>query len=69
MSKFVDDSPEKLYAMKLHEMLQVGEIKHSLATTILRVPGGWVYSQFDKSYRMTASVFVPFDNEFQDNEP
>lgn len=58
-------SEKDVYKMKAHEMRMVGEIKDSLATVVLRVPGGWIYSQFDKSHNMTASVFVPFNNEFQ----
>ena len=56
-----------IYKMKLHEMRRVGEPSDPLATTILRVPGGWVYSQFDKSNSMLSSVFVPFDNGYQDS--
>ena len=55
---------KQIYSMNLHEMIIVGEISHSLATVVLRVPGGWVYSQFDKSHNMSSSVFVPFDNEY-----
>ena len=58
-----------IYEMKLHEMIMVGKPTDILATTVLRVPGGWIYSQFDKSHTMTASVFVRFDNEFQNNKP
>lgn len=54
-----------IYSMELHEFFMVGDVNDSLATTVLRVPGGWVYSQFDKSHNISSSVFVRFDNEFQ----
>lgn len=54
-----------IYNMSLHEMKQIGDPRYPLATTVFRVPGGWVYSLYDKSNDMMSSVFVSWDNEFQ----
>ena len=53
-----------IYELILHEGA-IAEDNQSLFTTVLRVPGGWMYRSFDKSHNILASVFVPFDNEFQ----
>jgi hypothetical protein len=55
-----------IYAMELHE-----EIELDKYNTILRVPGGWIYRNWtysDRSDWQGHSSFVPYDNEFQDNE-
>lgn len=52
-----------IYDLKLHETIVFDE--PSIFTTILRVPGGWFYRSFDKSYHIMSGCFVPFDNEFQ----
>ncbi len=57
-----------VYKLKLHEMKMFGNVQDALATTALRVPGGWVYSTFDKSHNIGSSVFVPWNNEFQEEE-
>ena len=54
-----------LYNMKLHEQKSVGDhLLDTVATQVTRVPGGWVYSQLDKSCNVMGTCFVPFDNEF-----
>jgi len=54
---------DNLYEMKLHEELTIGWIK------ILRVPGGWIYVEYQQTHNTDdtkhTSVFVPFHNEFQ----
>lgn len=54
---------ENIYELKLHEIT----IAHDafLFVTVLRVPGGWIYSSLDKSHNILSSVFVPLNNEFQ----
>jgi len=56
--------PREIYYMGLHEILNIDG--NSLSTTIIRVPGGWVYHSYDKSKNFLGMVFVPFNNEFQD---
>ena len=43
-----------IYELKLNEELQTGHLY------VLRVPGGWIYYDFEG-----AMCFVPYDNEFQ----
>jgi len=61
--KEVNMDAEKLYTMNLHE--DYGTYNGS----ILRIPGGWIYTQkeFDDNGNviMLSSVFVPFNKEFQ----
>jgi hypothetical protein len=49
-----------LYNMKLHSELNFDYFK------VLRVPGGWLYIC---GYNQASGVFVPFNNEFQENQP
>ena len=37
----------------------------ALATSVLRVPGGWVFSQVDKHFNIGSSCFVPYSTEWQ----
>jgi hypothetical protein len=59
-----------IYQMSLHDVLRTEENKPSdmLATSVMRVPGGWIYRSFDKSHNMMSSTFVPFHNEFQQQD-
>lgn len=51
---------EPLYAMNLHEMVLVECSEGDyLATSVMRVKGGWIYRSFDKSNNMLSNVFVP----------
>ena len=55
---------DELYEMKLHDVITP---KGPEAISILRVPGGWVYSIFvetEGGYDVS-NTFVPYDNEFQ----
>jgi hypothetical protein len=66
LSKHVIDTPSDksnidLYNMDLHERI---DLEDNLVW-VLRVPGGWVYESVNPSTSALASVFVPFNNEFQ----
>ena len=57
---------EDIYNMKLHEEISINSM-----LTVLRVPGGWNYTNYQdvkgsytEHYR-TNTVFVPFSTEFQ----
>ena len=52
-----------LYWMGLHDTKKL----HNCAE-IMRVPGGWIYSQWDSNQDNSGinQVFVPFNNEFMD---
>lgn len=64
----------EIYEMKLHDILTPKDSD----TQIQRVPGGWIYTTYQteqytqvdgtwsENYRLS-SVFVPFDNEFQES--
>jgi hypothetical protein len=54
---------EEIYELDNGQMYTYGHIKLS----ILRVPGGWVYSWYRRFlfWRVTtATTFIPFDEEF-----
>ena len=51
---------KNIYELELHE--ETGISKYFYAT---RVPGGWIYSSYNGSSDMQFQVFVPFNNEFQ----
>jgi hypothetical protein len=60
-AKFVEKS---LYELGLHEICPVETIDRELWTSVMRVPGGWIYRSFDKGNKMMCSAFVPYDNGF-----
>ena len=51
-----------IYALDLHVQIEVVDALH-----VRRVPGGWIYTEYDKDGEDTyiSSVFVPFNNEFK----
>jgi hypothetical protein len=56
-----------IYKMKLHECM-IGIQDGSVFTSVLRVPGGWLYISVDKGHNIGTQTFVPLNNEFQYNE-
>lgn len=54
---------KSVYDLALHEQTVAHD--GSLFTQALRVPGGWIYTSFDKSTHIMGSVFVPWNNEYQ----
>jgi len=76
------NTSDEIYSMKLHDILNTN--KNGVLLQIIRVPGGWLYTQFllqmipnhahlnnsfTENYSAT-TVFVPFNNvnEFQIRE-
>jgi hypothetical protein len=59
---------KRFYMMKLHEKISLDN-----KYTVLRVPGGWIYYKHietpgENIQRLAStSVFVPFNNEFNEN--
>ena len=62
---------KKIYDLKLHEEMKI--TGHGIDTSILRVPGGWIYNLLTREQNVADSdnakwysnvVFVPFSNEF-----
>ena len=51
----MDDKSRKIWDMKLHESLELD------SCTVLRVPGGWIYSL--EEYGKPQCVFVPYIDE------
>ncbi len=54
-------SIEPLQTMQLHQHQRFD--RH---TSILRVPGGWIYEFYDLGGCVVSSSFVPFNDEFKD---
>ena len=60
------EKEKDIYKLNLHETVRVGK------STVMRVPGGWIYSYSKETNAYgtgvalsTRAVFVPFNNEFQ----
>jgi hypothetical protein len=51
--------PSNIYEMGLHESIWIDGF------VILRVAGGWIYTSYDVNGELHNSMFVPYDNEFQ----
>ena len=56
-----ETSERFVYYMDLHDVV-IGANR----TKVLRVPGGWIYS--DSYYSESAGVFVPYNDEFKGKE-
>jgi hypothetical protein len=53
-----------VYTMGLHQFKHITD-----GFTVLRVPGGWIYTQYRLDSNIMTSIFVPFNNEFQKELP
>ena len=53
--------------IKFYEMGFLEEI-HCDNFKVIRVPGGWIFTGRTQS-NVISSVFVPYDNEFDNREP
>ena len=52
-----------IYEMELHDEISIGS-----SFCVLRVPGGWIYKEYDEQvggHMQTTMTFVPYHNEFQ----
>ena len=60
-SQLLYELSQLLYQLKLHERCWC-----SISfKDILRVPGGWIYSDWDSSSDLPMNgIFIPFNNEF-----
>jgi hypothetical protein len=56
---------DDIYQMKLHDVVNQNNTYYYFE--IIRVPGGWVYRIQEKITGKESMVFVPYNNEFQDN--
>ena len=67
----MSDKETNIYKMKLHDILITSENSnsHHLFTSVMRVPGGWIYRSIDKGNKIMSSSFVRFYNEFQPTLP
>jgi hypothetical protein len=60
---FIADVSERLYSMKLGDDI---ELENSyIKWHVTRVPSGWIYSHIRLDSGQMNTVFVPFDNVFQ----
>jgi hypothetical protein len=67
MSNYIrnfENLAKEQYSMKLDDVL-AWDGEHNFIE-IRRVPGGWIYTFTDKSCPVMNSVFVPYNNEFQE---
>lgn len=55
-----------IYDLALGEIIFFGSNMGPLASTCRRVPGGWIFTELDKTNKIGSSVFVPFHNEFME---
>lgn len=55
---------KSIYNLKLFEILPVETGDKELWTSVMRVPGGWIFRSYDKSHLMLSTTFVPFDNSY-----
>ena len=54
-----------IYDLKLHETLELDD-----DITIIRVPGGWIYTYYSDYYnqhKTSSMVFVPYSLEFNED--
>lgn len=59
----IDLKHDEIYKLKLHEIMDFE------MTRVLRVPGGWIYTDYEHhGGGKRSSCFVPFDNEFMTAE-
>jgi hypothetical protein len=62
---------KSIYDLEMHEKTMIGDNGRREIVTVMRVPGGWIYTTDDYNAHndqpMITSVFVPFNNEFQKN--
>ena len=58
-----EDLRKKIYNLKLHESVTDN------GTNVMRVPGGWMYRRNGSLGNDTTSVFVPFNDEFNECKP
>lgn len=65
----LNNSNKNIYNMELHEVIVSDEYfpNHNLYTTIMRVAGGRIYRSYDKSSNIMGMVFIPFNNEFNED--
>lgn len=67
----MDKSIYNIYNLKLHDEIEVCCDDDGIPNCwCFRVPGGWIYTINSISHdkRNFSSVFVPFNNEFQEDE-
>ena len=58
---------DAIYKMTLNETIYVeADNSDPLCTSVMRVPGGWIYRSFDKGHGIMACTFVPFHNEYME---
>lgn len=65
MKELTENDSTEIYQMELHETAY-----YNNNWEILRVPGGWIYTQYqfdDSIDTVNTSTFVPFNNEFQES--
>lgn len=54
---------DNIYNLELHNATKVDN-----NLIITRVPGGWIYESLTKELNSISSTFVPYNEEFKDNQ-
>ena len=58
------EKEKTIYDLELHEILVI-QTSIGSKIEITKVANGWIYSFDYPGYRQCATVFVPFDNQYQ----
>jgi hypothetical protein len=59
-----------LYKLELHQVVVLSKTDTTMVS-VIRVPGGWIYRTriTHKNLITLSEVFVPFNNEYQEQVP
>lgn len=58
-----ENNEVNIYKLKLNETVELWA--GAITYFVTRVPGGWIYNNMRLDHGQMNSVFVPFDNEYQ----
>jgi hypothetical protein len=65
VSNIPNNKEKTIYNLDLHETIYAEiDPRSPLCTSVMRVPGGWIYRSYDKGAGIMAAVFVPYLNEY-----
>ena len=51
-----------LWSMEIHEIKSIEDFSNT-QTTVIRVPGGWIYRSWSVTHEALSTVFVPLNFE------
>jgi hypothetical protein len=66
----MEENKKSIYDLELHETMTVEGLPNlTLYTSVMRVPGGWIYRSYYRTHNVMSNTFVPFDSGFQLSPP